>query len=29
VALVNLRNIAGFYDVSEDSSKPDLSSFLR
>jgi hypothetical protein len=29
VDLVNLRNIAGFYDVSEDSSKPDLSGFLR
>jgi hypothetical protein len=29
VALVNLRNVAGFYDISEDSSKPDLSGFLR
>jgi hypothetical protein len=27
VVLVNLRNVAGFYDISEDSSKPDLSGF--
>jgi hypothetical protein len=27
VALVNLRKVAGFYDISEDSSKPDLSGF--
>ncbi len=27
VALVNLRNVAGFYDISEDNSKPDLSGF--
>lgn len=27
VALVNLRNVLGFYDVSEDNTKPDLSGF--
>jgi hypothetical protein len=27
VALVNLRKVSGFYDISEDSSKPDLSGF--
>jgi hypothetical protein len=27
VALVNLRNVLGFYDISEDNTKPDLSGF--
>jgi hypothetical protein len=27
VALINLRNVAAFYDISEDGSKPELLGF--
>jgi hypothetical protein len=27
VALVNLKNVLGFYDISEDNTRPDLSGF--
>lgn len=27
IALVNLRNVLGLYDISEDNTKPDLSGF--
>jgi hypothetical protein len=27
VALINLRKVLGFYDISEDNTKPDLSGF--